>query len=205
MYEYRLGGFLFQDSFRSPPAGLWKWVRENPANHKTEGALLIRLEPGGLMGRGKDARNILVRPLPGEAQSASVSVDTQHESQYEQAGLIVYRDDDNYIKLVRELVDGKTCIILVMEIEASAKVLSKTPLPPGRTWIGLNFKENAVEAVCWGDPQEVVPVGEADFPMDPRPRIGVFSQSGRPDADRWARFTDFVISPRLCEPRKGVE
>ena len=90
---------LCQDEFTSPPAAPWTWIRENPQAHKIDGGLQIKIEPGGLMGGGKDAKNILIRPLPAEAKSVSVSVDTDHKSQYEQAGLNLYRGDDDYIKL----------------------------------------------------------------------------------------------------------
>jgi len=186
---------LFQDSFQSAPAAPWSWIRENPGAHRSgESGLQIKIEPGGLMGVGKDARNILVCPLPDGARSVSVGVDTDHKSQYEQAGLNLYVDDDNYIKLVREFVNGETWIVLVVEMGATPKVVNKTAPPRGSTRVGFNFTDRGVTAMCWGDSGELTKVGDAEFPMTPRPRIGVFTQSGQPGADRWATFTDFLIS-----------
>lgn len=192
---------IVSDDFHSPPAAPWVWIRENPANHRTDRGLHIRLEPGGLMGRGRDAKNILVRPLEPGAVSASVHVDSRHETQYEQAGLIVYTDDDNYVKLVRECVDGETWIILVVEIAAKAKVVSKIPLPPGKTYVGCNFTSTGVDAFCWGDEPALTEVGSVEFPLEPRPMIGVFTQSGQADAERWAFFTDFRLSTEPVKPR----
>ncbi len=201
-WEKQDPSILFQDSFQTEPGAPWAWVRENPQAHKIEKGLHIKIEPGGLMGAATNAKNILVRPLPPEAKSVSVSVDTNHKKQYEQAGLNLYRDDNNYIKLVREFVDGKNWIVLVVEVNAKPSVVNKVPLPEGKTCIGLEFGEKGVTAKCWGDSGEITTVGEAQFPMEPRPRVGVFTQSGEDGADRWACFTDFRISSKALESRK---
>ena len=93
----------WKESFAAAPAAPWAWIRENPATHRlAPNGLEIRLEPGGLMGGGKDAKNILVRPLPEKASAVGVNLRFDPVEQYEQAGLILYGDDDNYIKLVRK-------------------------------------------------------------------------------------------------------
>ncbi|MEW6238257.1 MAG: DUF1349 domain-containing protein [Candidatus Omnitrophota bacterium] len=191
---------IVEDAFLASPAAPWTWVRENPAAHKIDQGLLILLEPGGLMGEGKDAKNILVRPLPPQAKSVSVCVEANHEAQYEQAGLILYHDDDNYIKLMKEFVDGQTWIVLVAEAAANPRVVNKIPSPPNPTWVGFNFAVKGASAVCWGSDGAVTQVGGADFTMQPSPRIGVFTQSGQPNANRWARFADFKISSEFCAP-----
>lgn len=206
LYRFRLEDILFREHFFVTPEGAWSWVRPNPPNVRIDRGLAIRLEPGGLMGGGKDAKNILIRPIPEGARAASVSVETDHRSQFEQAGLILYRDDDNYVKLVREFVDGATWVVLVVETEARARVLAKVPVPQGRTRLGLDFTERGAVALTWGDAGDagdagartgdVVRVGEPDFPWRPAPRIGVFTQSGQAGADRWARFSEFALRSR---------
>ena len=194
MYEHRLKAPLFVDPFLSPPARPWTWIRESPENRKTDGGLCIRLEPGGLMGGAKDARNILIRPLPAEARSVAVNVETHHASQFEQAGLILYGDDDNYVKLVREFVDGSTWIVLVVEVAARPNVAAKVPLPEGETtWLCMEIQGEKIKASGWGDSKAVVTVGEVDFPPEILRRVGIFTQSGQAGADRWARFRDFSI------------
>jgi len=190
-------GILFRDDFRQPPAAPWTWIRENPKSLRFgHDGLEIQLEPGGLMGAGKDAKNILVRPLPIAAQSASVRVSADLKEQYEQAGLILYIDDDNYIKLVNEFVDGKTWVVLVVEIKAAARVVNKWPQSETPVWVGLNLNHEKVMAFCWGAETKPVEIGRDSFPMESRPRIGVFTQSGRPNLSHWAKFTDFVVSAK---------
>jgi hypothetical protein len=207
----RLEGRIVRAAFRAAPEPPWKWIRENPENHGADaGGLWIRLEPGGLMGGGRDARNILVRPMPAGTRSISVDVETRHSSQFEQAGLIVYRDDDNYLKLVREFVDGKTWVVLVLEVGARAAVLAKVPPPEGTTRLGIDIGEKDVpgggwglRALAWGESGPVTGVGEeVVLPGGAAPRIGVFTQSGQAGVDRRARFRDFLIASKPCGSRK---
>jgi regulation of enolase protein 1 (concanavalin A-like superfamily) len=199
----QLASTEIHESFFEQPADPWEWIRENPATHKSgPDGLQIMIEPGGLMGGGKDARNILVRPLPRQAQSVSVQVAAQHQSQYEQAGLILYVDDDNYIKFVLEMVDGKFNAVMVVEREA--EILGVFPVPNEKPFAHLVMKFEEGKVVCWADNQAreqdaedlqdtAVKVGEFPYPMTPWPRIGVFTQSGEMGALRWATFTNFHI------------
>lgn len=187
---------FMRDSFRTDLSDHWQWVRENPDAYAiTEEGLRIKLEPGGLMGAGKDAKNILVTNLPEKARLVRVHVRTQHESQFEQAGLILYHDDDNYIKLVKEHVDGDDWVVLVVEEQAQARVVNKVPAPDPETLLEFHFDGDSVTSLSLSHAgAEKVTVATVTFPMSPRPRIGVFTQSGEPGADRWAVFRDFLIA-----------
>ncbi len=196
---------LVNESFSQPPGEDWTWIRENPDAYKFEDGLKIQVEPGGLMGAGKDAKNIFVRSLPEEARSVAVKVEADHQAQYEQGGLILYNDDDNYVKLVVEHVDGENWVVLVMEISEAAQVINKVPEPEGITNIAMDFTTQGVDCYCWGTEGEITKVGTAAFPMDPRPRIGVFTQSGQPDAERWVTFSDYMIYSEPLEEAKGDE
>ncbi|MFH1740167.1 MAG: DUF1349 domain-containing protein [bacterium] len=191
---------VFFDAFDKPPTEPWAWIREDPDGHRSsEKGLEIKLAPGSLMGDGRGVGNILVRPLPVNAKFVSLRVEATHKNQYEQAGLILYVDDDNYIKLVLEMVDGKPWIVFVVEIEAQASVINKIPAPMGGIRIGLAFENETVTAFGSGEKEEQQKIGSARFPMKPRPKIGVFTHGGDPKADRWARFGNFWIYERVTE------
>ncbi len=192
-------GILFHDPLTTPPTEPWRWVRENPLAHRTTPqGLGIRLEPGRLMGDGRDAKNILVRPLPDGTKSVSVRVDASHKTQYEQGGLILYHGDDDYIKVVKEMVDGKVYVLMVVEIKMQAFVVNKVPCPEPDVWIGLELGAKSVNSLCWGNDKKRIAVAVAEFPLSPAPRIGVFTQNGQPGADRWVVFSDFMISSEKC-------
>lgn len=198
---------LFQDDFQTQLDESWSWVRENPDAHKIENGLKIKLEPGGLMGGGKNAKNILIRPLPEKAKLAEVHVKTEHQSQYEQAGLILYHGDDHYIKFVEEHVDGQTWLVVVVEVDANAKVVNKIENPKPGSWLSMEFYDTYVSLQAWDKGwDDVKSVAVVNFQMDPKPNIGVFTQSGQPDTDRWVVFKDFSIySENPYEPGRTVE
>lgn len=188
--------FPLTEDFTAEPASGWEWVRHNPeAVQFTPEGLRIRIEPGGLMGAGKSALNIFTTPIPEGARSAWVDVSHAPASQYEQAGLILYTDDDNYIKLVREYVDGITNVVCVLEYQAQNQMLDYVQAGGSTSSVGLSWNENRVEAYTL-DPEtnEQIRMGELEFPITENTRIGVFTQDGEAGADRDALFTDFVLS-----------
>ena len=152
------------------------------------------LEPGGLMGGGKDAKNLLVRPWPPEAKSVWLSLQARYESQYEQAGLLVYHDDDHYVKLVMEFVDGQTWIVFITEKNTEDQLIAKVPATTPPRLLGLEEKDDTLTAkVLWDANADFTDVGTCAFDLSPRPRIGLFAQSGQAGAERWVTFHAFAL------------
>lgn len=193
------------ESFQKSPEKPWEWIRENPATHRSsEKGLEIQLEPGGLMGGGKDAKNILVRPWPDKVQTVSVKIELQQENQFEQGGLILYGDDDTYIKLVGELVDGVRYIVMVVEVGAEIKGLQKISAPEGANRIAFSFEGEKVHVWAFNAEKRFQRFAETPFPMETRPRIGVFTQSGHPGVERWARFWDFGMYQEMMNDVRRI-
>lgn len=182
-------------AFTDEPGADWVWIRENPmGNRNTPVGLEILVEPGGLMGAENTARNILTRTIPEGVNGVWVTVTHRPESQYEQAGLIVYHDDDNYIKLVHEYVGGDIKLIYIVQIDATPRLSGEAPWDIDVARIGLRWDNDRLMAY-YIDPEtgEEVLFGEDEYPMTPSPHVGVFAQSGVADSDRWALFSDFNL------------
>lgn len=94
------------DEFSDILGSQWRWVRENPNNWslaKNPGAMTITSESGDLEGSTNTAKNILIQDAPGDWVMESKMVFLKRpSSRYEQAGIIAYQDDDNYLKLTWE-------------------------------------------------------------------------------------------------------
>ncbi|PRY96668.1 beta-glucosidase-like glycosyl hydrolase [Marinilabilia salmonicolor] len=91
----------------------WKWLRENPSAHsltEKEGALTITSEPGGVSERTNNAKNILLQSANSDWTIETKLVGSRMPSQPENAGIIVYQDDENFIKLVHRAVIKTTRI-----------------------------------------------------------------------------------------------
>lgn len=186
--------FPITDSLQNVPASPWMWIRETPAAHRSsEQGLEIQLEPGSLMGGGTGVKNILVRPLPAGATMVDLTVDFQPKLQFEQAGLILYVNDDQYIKLVKEFVDGTPWIVMAIEIDTQIKVLNKIPALEGPVKLRLDIEKDLVSGGYMDGEGKIVEAAYGEFPMKSQAQIGLFCQNGTEGDPRWARYTDFGI------------
>ena len=91
---------IFEERFDSELDSSWSWVRPVPDDWKLEsGGLWLRLRPGGLFEDHDGGGNLLLRDLALDAAGVVVSVRLTHrpEGLYENGGIILYRDDDNYV------------------------------------------------------------------------------------------------------------
>jgi hypothetical protein len=92
-------------------ASAWSWVREDssnwwfggPLNRRGNGYLGITAQAGDLAQGSNSAKNLLLRHSPPGDFEVSTEVEFYEplNTNYQQGGLFIYQDDDNYLKLVR--------------------------------------------------------------------------------------------------------
>ncbi|HBE77563.1 MAG TPA: hypothetical protein DDW65_07230, partial [Firmicutes bacterium] len=89
------------DEFDGPTLdSSWSWVRENKNNwslSENSGSLTIHTEYGELLYSDNNMKNIMLRPAPAGDWTITTKINATFDDSYEQAGLIVYQDDNNYI------------------------------------------------------------------------------------------------------------
>jgi regulation of enolase protein 1 (concanavalin A-like superfamily) len=190
------GNVLFQDHFDGKLQSGWKWVREDPSEWRiAENQLQVRSQAGRIWG-GNDAKNLLLVDKEFESQNVAASVSVAHEpkEKYEQAGPLWYLDDDNFVKLISEQIDGKMHVVTAREIEGRGKVVGKFVVPKANLQLRLKVESTRVtgqwrleDADAWSD------AGTCDFQVQGKPRFGLFTQNGPPDQVRWVRFDNFLI------------
>lgn len=98
----------FQDDFdQDLPGAQWSWIRQNSSQWSlTANAEHLRItgyKNSELAGPGTYdyVDNILLQSAPWGDWSATVKLDTKPTSSGQQGGIVVYKDDDNYMKLTR--------------------------------------------------------------------------------------------------------
>ena len=175
----------------------WSFVREDKAEWRLkDGNLELLAQPTNIWGKANNkTENFLLRALPGATSSVEVTVDFNPRKEYEQAGLMLYVDDDNYSKFDRELYSGQSCT-LVLESGAKPKVVKKIPFPEGPLRLRLEIADGKVKAMVkapggkdWTAHGETTLPGSVD-----KVKVGFFALQGDAKAPRWAKFKDFVLT-----------
>lgn len=129
---------VFQDSFAGKLGGGWSWVREQPdAWRADDKGLTMRTLSGTLWGKTNTARNLLLRAAPEKGDFATeVTVSIHNALDGEQAGLLWYRGDRDYIKLVT-VFKGQPTLLLAREENDDGREIGRVPAPDGEVTLRL--------------------------------------------------------------------
>jgi beta-glucosidase-like glycosyl hydrolase len=95
------------DEFESSVGRQWQWIRENQANYsfsKKSGSLTITTETGDISEISNNAKNILLQSANSNWVAETKLVCSRIPSQPENAGILAYQDEDNFVKLMLRAV-----------------------------------------------------------------------------------------------------
>jgi len=111
-YNVDFGIKSVSDEFKGgAPGKQWYWVRENPANwslSKKQGFLVITSAKGDIVSSENNAENILLQSANTDWTIDSKLVCSRKPSGISQnAGILAYQDDDNFVKLVYRAGGGR--------------------------------------------------------------------------------------------------
>jgi len=187
---------LFEEGFDGKLQPGWKWIRGDTDEWDIrDSQLQVRSQFGRIWG-GNDAKNVLViRPAKTYNVEARVNVAHAPKEKWEQAGLLWYVDDDNFVKFISEQIDGKMYAVICREQGGRGRVFGKVEVPSPDMQLRLIVRGNHVigqwrikETDPWSDS------GNCDFDVPGDRYFGLFTQNGPKDQVRWVRFDSFVIA-----------
>lgn len=204
--------FVAFDGFDGKPGLNWQPVRPDESHlsfKKHPGQLTIVTQKGTIHGeadKGKpelSAKNIYVmdNPLAKDADFAVTTcvVDFKPTANYHQAGLILYDDDDNYLKFTFEFNSSKgegTYAVLVNEQEAKP-VHQSAELDPevSKLWLRLVRKGDKYEYATSIDGDRFVTHGTSEWGKAGPKKVGVIAKNGGQQAvaELDARFEFFEL------------
>ncbi|GIH67698.1 ThuA domain-containing protein [Microbispora siamensis] len=78
----------------------WSVIRENQDLRVANGSLIIPTSATDIYQTTNNTPNIVVQPAPSGAWTATAKLTLNARDAYQQAGLVIYGDDDNYAKMV---------------------------------------------------------------------------------------------------------
>jgi hypothetical protein len=186
----------FEDPLSRPPAKGWSWIREKAGAWKAGAdGLALQTLPGTLWAKTNTAENVLVRPMPAaRGVTTEVTVTATMAEISEQAGLIWYAGDDNYIKLVKEQKETAYAI-LAREEEGAARTYGRIPVVGPEVRLRLSQSNGRVWADAWMPEFGVWQfVGECAPLAASGLRAGFFTHGAPAGSSRWARFQGFRLA-----------
>jgi regulation of enolase protein 1 (concanavalin A-like superfamily) len=188
---------VFTDTFEGRLAGGWRWVHEVEEGWRIDReGLWIRALPGTLWGKPNNGKNQLLRAAPaGDAVvSVTLRMNPADPPRWEQAGLLWYSSDDDFIKLVKELEHGRWNIVMGREQGGRTQVLCVTPIEDGPVRLQLQREgQKIIGRYRIGEGAWKI-AAESTMPHDGAGEVGLKSQRGPKDAEHWNHFNDFEIT-----------
>ncbi|MBN1144316.1 MAG: glycoside hydrolase family 3 C-terminal domain-containing protein [Bacteroidales bacterium] len=95
------------DEFEGPVGKQWQWIRENQSNYslsKKPGSLVITTETGDISENSNNAKNVLLQSANSDWVAETKMVFSRVPSQPENAGIVAYQDEHNFVKLMLRAV-----------------------------------------------------------------------------------------------------
>ncbi|MBN2812954.1 MAG: glycoside hydrolase family 3 C-terminal domain-containing protein, partial [Bacteroidales bacterium] len=95
------------DEFDSSVGEQWQWIRENQANYslsKSQGSLVVTTETGDISENSNNAKNVLLQSANNDWVAETKLVFSRVPSQPENAGIVAYQDEHNFVKLMLRAV-----------------------------------------------------------------------------------------------------
>lgn len=190
------------DDFTGAELDRTRWsavVRGDQLPAVRDGTLVLPTSVGDLYGTRNDATNLVLQPAPDGAWQATTRLRLPVAADYQQAGLLVYGDDDNYAKLDL-LFSGAPRIEFIRETAGSPRnEADDSTAAPAAEWIHLRLTSDGtnLSAAYSADGQSFTPVGRpAPLAGIDQPKVGLFALNGgttAPVID--AAFDWFRLSP----------
>ena len=194
----------YDDEFETGSlAPVWSIVREEPSHHfmggiavrRFSGYLGIDMQPGDLES-ANNARNLILRSTPAGdfAAETTATIYVPLNANYQQGGLIVYQDDDNYVKISHVFRDG---LRLEFEAEVGGSVVRRDSVwlvDPAR--LRLERRGNSYAASYSPSGTTWYPLGQPVSASWPSARVGFAAYAGPATTQQptvafnWLRVSD---------------
>jgi regulation of enolase protein 1 (concanavalin A-like superfamily) len=188
---------LFTEAFTDKLADGWTWVREDAKGWRLDkGTLIVRTSTGGLWQKDNNGGNILLRTPPEVKDgklAVEVLVDVEPTNVYENAGLIWYYDDDNYVIMVKEKIDKDVLMQLVAEQDGKPKAGFHKKFNEGKSvWVRMEVEGGKITGRYRVSPKDDwQTVGQCALPVRGQPKVGLTTAYAPKDAEHFTRFSNF--------------
>lgn len=194
----------------------WKPVRPDPTQVslvKNSGKLTITTQIGTL---GLDekasgrvpAKNLYLIPNPvavgGDFVLTTCVESFQPTTNYQQAGLLIYDDDDNYLKCDMEWNQTRVYFKFIHESNQRRTIITDSATPSSnRTWIRIIKRGTHYERAYSIDGKAFISSGEVAWGNGTPKSVGILAQNGIGQADNIDACFDFFEVRPLTDTEKN--
>ena len=173
-YLVNFGVKSVSDEFQTSPASVWTVLNENKANHAvTNGALAITTEKGDLTVSNNNAANVFLQSANTDwTIDTKVTCSAAPAMPAQNAGIIAYQDDDNFVKFVigvqmgrRGPQAGGASVQIVCEEGGYNKATVNVPaegVKDNVIWLRLQKKGETYTAFYSADGKKFVEAGKVE-------------------------------------------
>lgn len=155
----------------------WSWIREDPShwNLTSMPGFLHIITQLGSVGVGNDAKNLLLTSAPHGNYRITTKVSIEPTANFQGAGIFVYQDDNNYLKVSRRFGNGQKVTfrqeingeIYSFDDEVTASTVYLRLSRDGDAYVGMY----SLDGVTWSY------LGQYNQSMT-NPKIGIGSENG---------------------------
>ncbi|WP_406045082.1 ThuA domain-containing protein [Micromonospora sp. NBC_00898] len=203
------------DEFGDATVNKCRWstiVREDPAGYRlANGQLEIDTSAGDIYGTpNSDPKNFMLQSAPGGDWTIETKVDgSAFNEHYQQAGLMVYKDDANYVKF-DYITDNDPGSAVARRIELRSETGDQAPaggadatnLTQGVWWLKLQKIGNdyhgfySSDGTTWTEVTDAngAPAKVSNTAVGSGPKVGVFAFGVNQTASKTAKFDYFHVT-----------
>ncbi|MDR6553159.1 polysaccharide lyase family 8 super-sandwich domain-containing protein [Paenibacillus qinlingensis] len=179
--------FPGDDEFNSTNrAANWGWIRENQTHNALTGTKLqIKSQQGSLRGNANSTFNLFQTAAPKEDFFVTTSLDIAPTQPGQEAGLLIRKDDDNYVSLSKGMTSQGSRIIAVNEVDGVSQVVDFPLNLTGDVFLKIDKSNDRYSVyassseTAWGTPLYTFTNAMAGTDrLNMGLKMGLFAQSG---------------------------
>ncbi|MEZ9188082.1 DUF1349 domain-containing protein [Vibrio sp. 10N.286.52.F8] len=174
----------------------WYIQNENPSHWSFEnGQLSMQVQEGNIFGAGSsDVDNIFIHPVSQPNYSAEVTITLEPTLPFEQAGLGIYWDNNNYIKISKEMFMGELSIVFVIEQNGRPEIKQRCSFEGATASVRLENNEGTITAYLGGNQKQSWHViGSAKTLNGLAKGVMLYTFSGSSNTPNFAKFSEFQL------------
>ena len=185
---------IFEDNFNNSINKKWKILNEkkNEWNLKNNSLNLLVQTENIWDNLATNANNMFTLDVENDF-SAEVDIFLIPENAYEQAGLSIYQDDDNYIKISKEMFNNKLSLVFVSEKDGKPTVIERLDYPNKKVALKIERKNEKVITYYKNLDSVWKVISSVESHLKNETKIALYTFSGNEEKPNWASFKNFKI------------